>query len=261
MARKYACPFTGRHREPAPVVDVHPVRCRRGEFAPVERGEGPRDERPRVRVGGRFAGEVTGIELCEGGVDVVEVEHDDRRDPLGGVDLVEEERLGVKSSGPWSGPEKWARARARRSPRVAMTVNEMSVNPTSAIARDVFYRGISTVSDSGTHHATAIVAVTLVGHYLGHRVPVAGREVRQEALVCARCRVLQLRRWMGELFEPRERGVEVRLVEELAAVDQVAFDRQKVDLRHSASKPSCEVPSHDWVTTAPRSLSRCTAST
>ena len=33
-----------------------------------------------------------------------------------------------------------------------------------------------------------------------------------------------------ELVEPRERGVEVCLVEELAAVDQVAFDRQNVDL-------------------------------
>ncbi len=32
-------------------------------------------------------------------------------------------------------------------------------------------------------------------------------------------------------------------------------------IRHSASKPSCEVPFTTWVTTAPRSLSRCTAST
>ena len=30
--------------------------------------------------------------------------------------------------------------------------------------------------------------------------------------------------------------------------------------RHSASKPSCEVPCAAWVTTAPKSLSRCTAS-
>ena len=37
------------------------------------------DDRPRVRVGGCFAGEVPGIELCEGGVEVVEVERDMRR--------------------------------------------------------------------------------------------------------------------------------------------------------------------------------------
>ncbi len=46
--------------------------------------------------GGRFAGEVAGIEFREGGVDVVEVEHDDRRDPVVGVDLDDVERLGVE---------------------------------------------------------------------------------------------------------------------------------------------------------------------
>ncbi len=44
------------------------------EFVPVERGAGPRDDRPRVRVCGRFAGEVPGIEFREGRVDVVGVE-------------------------------------------------------------------------------------------------------------------------------------------------------------------------------------------
>src|SRR6185312_8973154 len=33
----------------------------------------------------------------------------------------------------------------------------------------------------------------------------------------------------GQLLEPRQRGVEVRLVEYFAAVDPVAFDSQKVD--------------------------------
>ena len=78
---------TGRDCGHAPVVDVHPVRRRRGHLAPIERSVDPRDDRPRVRVGGRLAGEVSGIELLEGGVDVVGVEHDDRRDPLVGVDL------------------------------------------------------------------------------------------------------------------------------------------------------------------------------
>ncbi len=66
---------------------------------PVERGVGPRDDRPRVRVGGRFAREVPSVELREGGVDVVEVERDACRDPLVGVDLDDAERLGVERLG------------------------------------------------------------------------------------------------------------------------------------------------------------------
>ena len=65
----------------------------------VERGVGPRDDRPCVRVGGRFAGEVAGVEFREGGVDVVEVEHDERRDPVVGVDLDDAEHLGVERLG------------------------------------------------------------------------------------------------------------------------------------------------------------------
>ena len=63
------------------------VRRRRGEFVPVERGVNSDDDRPGVRVGGRFAGEVAGIEFRDGGVEVVEVERDERCDPLVGVDL------------------------------------------------------------------------------------------------------------------------------------------------------------------------------
>ena len=47
---------------------------------PVERGVAAVMSRPRVRVGGRLAGEVAGVEFLEGGVDVVEVERDGRRD-------------------------------------------------------------------------------------------------------------------------------------------------------------------------------------
>ena len=36
---------------------------------------------------GRFAGEVAGVEFRYGSLEVVEVEHDDRRDPFVGVDL------------------------------------------------------------------------------------------------------------------------------------------------------------------------------
>ena len=35
---------TGRERYSPTVVDIYPVRRRRGEFVPVERGVGPRDD-------------------------------------------------------------------------------------------------------------------------------------------------------------------------------------------------------------------------
>ena len=43
-----------------------------------ERREGTYDHRPRMRVSGRFAGEVSGIEFLEGSLEVVEVERDER---------------------------------------------------------------------------------------------------------------------------------------------------------------------------------------
>ena len=52
-----------------------------------------------MRVVGRFAGEVPGVKFLEGGVDVVEVEHDARRDPLVGVDLDDAEHLGAELIG------------------------------------------------------------------------------------------------------------------------------------------------------------------
>ena len=48
-----------------------------GELTPVERSVTAGDDRPRVRVGGRFAGEVSGVEFRDGRVEVVEVEYDD----------------------------------------------------------------------------------------------------------------------------------------------------------------------------------------
>ena len=47
--------------------------------------------------GCRFAGEVARVELREGGIEVVGVERDDRRDPLVGVDLDDAEHFDVES--------------------------------------------------------------------------------------------------------------------------------------------------------------------
>ena len=126
-------------------------------------------------------------------------------------------------------------------PRVAMTVDVRCVTPTSAIARMSCDLGISTVPDPGVHDLTAIVHANVVGQYLRHGVPVAGREVGQEAL-----RPLGLPRFpaaapagaVPRSARARRRGL---LRRNFAAAEQVAVDHQNDDLAHSASKPSCEV--------------------
>src|SRR3984957_5932493 len=78
------------------MVFILEIRCRGGKFVPVNRAIRPYDGRPRVRVGGGLASEVSAIELRDGGIEVVDVEHDNRRNPLVGVDLDDDEKLGKK---------------------------------------------------------------------------------------------------------------------------------------------------------------------
>ena len=211
------------------MVDVDPVRRRRGKFVPVERGVGLRDDRPRVRVGGRFAGEVAGVEFLEGGVDVVEVERDDvprsarrrrsrrRRAPRRRTRRAE--RRGSKAR---------TRARARRSPRVAMTVDVMVSDadarrwlacPRCAASRPCRTPAFTTRRRSSwtmsSASSSAMASQSRAAKYAWKRS------------IYSACRVFQPRRLRLQFVEPRERGVEVCLVEELAAVDQVAVDGQK----------------------------------
>jgi len=65
----------------------------------VGRGVGTRDERPRARVGRRFAGEVPRVEFGDGGLEVVEVEHDDRRDSPVGVELDDNRGIDLSRTG------------------------------------------------------------------------------------------------------------------------------------------------------------------
>ena len=89
--------------------------------------------------------------------------------------------------------------------------------------------GIAALSESRTHHPSAIVGGNVVCQCFSDGAPIASREVRREALGNLACRVLQPLRRPAELFELCKRGVEVCLVEDFAAADQVAPDRQKVD--------------------------------
>ncbi len=96
-----------------------------------------------------------------------------------------------------------------------MTVDVMFVDPEVGDRSHVRDLGIPTVSDPGVHDPTAIVGGNVVGQHLRHGVPVAGREVRPEALGHLACRVFQPRCRSAEFIESRERGVEVCLVEQL----------------------------------------------
>ena len=55
--------------------------------------------------------------------------------------------------------------------------------------------------------------------------------MRLEPFVHLACRIFQSRRLRLKFIKAGERGVEVRIVENLAAADQVAFDRK--DVRHA----------------------------
>ena len=64
-----------------------------------------------------------------------------------------------------------------------------------------------------------------------------------------------------KLVEPRERGVYVCLVEDFEVADLAVSKVRRMTSRHSASKPCVDDPWAQWITTPPRSLNRCTAST
>src|SRR3984957_11428248 len=89
--------------------------------------------------------------------------------------------------------------------------------------------GISTLQVPHVHDSTPIFNRKAVGQHLGHCVPVAGGEARLKALIHSACRVFQQRCRLAELIELRERGVEVCLLEDFAAIDHVLVDRQEVD--------------------------------
>ena len=118
------------------------------------------------------------------------------------------------ASGRWSRPAKRARLRARRSPRVAMTVDVDVRRPRRrrwpACLRSrhlgrVGRRALTTRRRSSIEMSSASIS--------RHRVPVARREARPEALDYLACRVFQPRCRPTEFVESRERGVEVGLVE------------------------------------------------
>ena len=79
------------------MVDESPVHC--GKFMPVERGVDARDYRPRMRMSGRFAGEVSGFELLEGCDEVVLILYCCPGDQVVAVDLDDMQHFGLERIG------------------------------------------------------------------------------------------------------------------------------------------------------------------
>ena len=114
--------------------------------------------------------------------------------------------------------------------------------------------GVSTRSDSRAHHSTAIVIGKVVAQYLRHGVPVASRKARHEAFSHLACRVFQVRRGLlscSNFASAASRSASSKTSQRLTLSPSTV---KRSIPRHSASKPSREMPCPTWVMTAPRLL-------
>ena len=82
------------------MVDVYQIWCGRGHLTAIERGVYLCNHRPSLEWAAASPASVSGVELRDGGVDVVGVENDDRRHPLVGIDLDDREHLDAERVGP-----------------------------------------------------------------------------------------------------------------------------------------------------------------
>ena len=142
---------------------------------------------------GRFSGEVPGVELLEGGVDVVEFERDASREPIVGVDLDDGEHLGAERLGPLVAPQEAVTTQDEALSTGCDDGGRHALYPDIGDRPLVGDDGIPAVSDTRAHHRTAILRGRVIGQHLRHRVPVAGREERLEPLARSACCVLQSR--------------------------------------------------------------------
>ena len=172
------------------MVDTRPVLRRRRERAPVQRGVGLRDDRPRVRVVGGFTGEVAGVELGEGGVDVVQVEHDGSRDSSVGVDLDDVRdlvcnRFGVAARGSYT-------HKGESGPTSRYDAQHFIGDADLGDHLQIFDRGISTsvcIPAFTTRRRSSTETLSASISAMAFQSPVT--KYRQIALVHLACRVFQ----------------------------------------------------------------------
>ena len=167
------------------------------------------NDRPCMRVGGRFASEVPGVEFRKRGLDIVDVERYARREPLVGVDFddaehLQAERLGLLIAAPYAGTREREALPARGDD------DEVNfVTPTSTMAR-MFASWASrprriplltTRRRSSSHTSSAIISAMA-------SQSLAARYALKRTYISAR-RVLEPRRRKAELVESCKRGVDV----------------------------------------------------
>src|SRR6185312_4306091 len=113
-----------------------------------------------------------------GVIDVIYVEHDPGYDSIFGIDLNEAKHLAVECVGPLLGAQEpgMSEEEALTSDRddIKHHVPDADVSPRAHI----FDIDVSTYLDSRANNATTIVTREVVSSHLGHRSPVACREVR-----------------------------------------------------------------------------------
>ncbi|HEX3286212.1 MAG TPA: hypothetical protein VHT50_16585 [Mycobacterium sp.] len=93
----------------------------------------------------------------------------------------------------------------------------------------IFDLNVSALLDACVHYSTVIDRADVVCDTIGDRIPVSGCEVIPEAFVDLDCGAVEPLCPRAQLVESRECGIEVCLVEKLAAVDPIALEREDVD--------------------------------
>src|ERR1700678_3184594 len=138
------------------MVDVYRVWSGHGNLTAIDRGVYLCNHRPRVRMGGRLAREVSSIKLRDGGIEVFEVERDHRREFLVGVDLDDHEHLGKERFDPFVATREGNTHEDKVPPAGRDDAPRYVCGPQLGDRPHVSHLGVSTMSDSRAHHPTAI---------------------------------------------------------------------------------------------------------
>ena len=173
----------------------------------MKRGITSCDDRPCVRVGGRFAGNVARIEFGDGGVEVVEIELTSRYDPFVGVDLDDVKGIVLNRIGIAAGGANMCEDETLAADRHGAQHRYREADVGGRL--QIFDHNISTMLILGSHDPSVIDPRIFVGHELGQGIPVAGRKMRPFAFEYARRRVLQSPLRLTKLIKSRERGAQV----------------------------------------------------
>src|ERR1700730_6997334 len=154
--------LAGRESNPPPVVDARCVRRKTGYLVPVQRGVSLRGRRPCARIGSCFAGEGPSVEVFKGGVHVVRVEHDVRREPILGVELGDADHFDAEI--PLLPVAVWGRY-AGQGEAVPADRNDARRYVCQSLSQSPKIRDhdIAPFPDTDVHHATTIADKTVVG--------------------------------------------------------------------------------------------------